>query len=79
MNFDVPPGYGSTKKYNGTLGHKANHNFDATVKFSSMETARYYFVAYFLFRIIYPSKASVNINVHWVVEFLTQLGKNSYS
>ena len=39
--LDIPLDYRSTEKYNGTFGHKANHNFDSNVKYSLIETARY--------------------------------------
>ena len=29
--FDIPKGFEDVAKYNGTLGHKANHNFNENV------------------------------------------------
>ena len=39
--LNIPFGYQSTEKYNGTFGHKANHNFNSNMKFTLTETARY--------------------------------------
>lgn len=40
MSIDIPPEYGCTEKYQGTLGHKVNHNFQVNSKFTPIETAR---------------------------------------
>ena len=40
MVIDIPPEYGPTDKYQGTLGHKVNHKFNPTTKYSPIETAR---------------------------------------
>ena len=40
--INIPPDVGSTEKYQGTLGHKVNHNFDATIKPERTESARYF-------------------------------------
>ena len=40
MSIDIPPDYGSSEKYQGTLGHKVNHNFKFNSIFTPIETAR---------------------------------------
>ena len=40
MVIDIPPEYGPTDKYQGTLGHKVNHNFNPTTEYLPIETAR---------------------------------------
>ena len=40
MTIDILPEYGSTEKYQGTLGHKVNHKFQFNSKFTPIETAR---------------------------------------
>ena len=40
MAIDIPFEYGSTEKYQGTLGHKVNHKFDPNTMYLPMESAR---------------------------------------
>ena len=39
-NLDIPRGYEDTQKYNGTLGHKANHSFNKNVFISYVSLIR---------------------------------------
>ena len=41
LSIDIPPEYGPTEKYQGTLGHKVNHKFDPDTRYKAIETARY--------------------------------------
>ena len=50
-HMNIPPKYGSTEKYFGTLGHKVNHNFEARNHFMAAETARYLFFKHYLYLI----------------------------
>lgn len=34
MAVDIPKGYTDITKYNGTMAHKINHNFDNSIKYS---------------------------------------------
>ena len=38
--LDIPRGYEDAQKYNGTLGHKANHSFDKNVFISYVSLIR---------------------------------------
>ncbi len=39
--LDIPPEFGSTKKYRATLGHKINHSFRPNAIFATIDTARF--------------------------------------
>ena len=41
LRIDIPLEYGPTEKYQGTLGHKVNHQFEPDTKYGPIETARY--------------------------------------
>ena len=43
MDIEIPFEYASTGKYQATLGHKMNHNFDPGTIVEITETARYDF------------------------------------
>ena len=43
MDIEIPFEYASTGKYQATLGHKMNHNFDPGTIVEVTETARYDF------------------------------------
>ena len=38
MRVDIPIGFEDISKYNGTLSHKANHNFESNVMVTSVST-----------------------------------------
>ena len=40
LYISIPPEYGKTNIYKGTLGHKTNHNFEQPTTFQAIETAR---------------------------------------
>ena len=40
LAIDIPPYYGPTEKYQGTLGHKVNHKFAPPTRYKTIETAR---------------------------------------
>ena len=39
--MDIPPKFGSTKEYQGTLGHKVNHSFDDNSQYIVFDSARF--------------------------------------
>jgi len=41
MIIDIPPEYGSTEKFQGSLAHKINHKFDSNSIFAPIESARF--------------------------------------
>ena len=41
MAVDIPPEYASSEHYNGTLGHKVNHDFKYNARFVPYDSARY--------------------------------------
>ena len=42
MAIDIPPQYADTEKYNGTLGHKVNHDFKPNSEYIlAYDSARY--------------------------------------
>merc|ERR1712150_290449 len=42
MAIDIPPQYADTEKYNGTLGHKVNHDFKPNCEYiRAYDSARF--------------------------------------
>ena len=41
VHTDIPTGFTDIEKYNGTFGHKINHNYDRNINPDFVDTARY--------------------------------------
>ena len=41
LHVNIPPEFGSTKRYQGTIGHKVNHRFDPNSIFIQFDSPRY--------------------------------------
>ncbi len=41
MKIEIPPEFGPTSKYQGTLGHKVNHVFEPNSKYIQVDSARF--------------------------------------
>ena len=69
MAVDVPYEYGSTDKFQGTLGHKVNHNFEYNSMFTPIETARFGII------LSIKSKKPIKKNQECFVHYGYTLGK----